>query len=179
MNKTLFHRAGELEEASCPFALVTILKTSGSASRNQGSMLVEGSKAITATIGGGALEAFAIEAAHKAIARRQEDYAVSFTVDQEAKKKAGEVILFIQVIQSDASSPFFTVASEWEQRGIPFVFGFSLEKESSRFLYSSTQKVRARAERLCCFMQNRALRKALTSALKFQARNIFSPSQSP
>lgn len=173
MNKTLFHRAGELEEASCPFALVTILKTSGSASRNQGSMLVEGSKAITATIGGGALEAFAIEAAHKAIARRQEDYAVSFTVDQEAKKKAGEVILFIQVIQSDASSPFFTVASEWEQRGIPFVFGFSLEKESSRFLYSSTQKSQGTSREALLLHAKQSLEEGFDKRVEVSGKEYF------
>ncbi|HKL58206.1 MAG TPA: selenium-dependent molybdenum cofactor biosynthesis protein YqeB [Sphaerochaeta sp.] len=138
MNKPLFHRAGELEESRTPFALVTILNTTGSASRNRGSMLVEEAGAITATIGGGALEAFAIEAASKAIREGQEDFCVSFTVDQEAKKGAGEVTLFIQVVHTGKDSPFFGVAKGWEAKGIPFVFGFSLEQKSSRFLFSST-----------------------------------------
>jgi len=140
MNNPLFYRAGELEAASSPFALVTILNTTGSASRNQGSMLVERSGSITSTIGGGALEAFAIEAACKAIEEKHEDYCVCFTVDQEAKKGAGEVSLFIQVVDTKEASPFFALAREWEQKSIPFVFGFSLQSKSSRFLLSSTQQ---------------------------------------
>ncbi|MBI9096325.1 MAG: EF2563 family selenium-dependent molybdenum hydroxylase system protein [Sphaerochaeta sp.] len=138
MNKTLFYRAGELEKTSSPFALVTILNTTGSASRNQGSMLVERTGAITSTIGGGALEAFARETACQAIKEKREDFSVCFTVDQEAKKGAGEVSLFIQVVKHRKESPFFGVAKEWEQKSIPFVFGFSLENTSSRFLFSST-----------------------------------------
>ncbi len=140
MNKPLFYRAGELEATSSPFALVTILNTTGSASRNQGSMLVEKTGAITSTIGGGALEAFAIEAACRAIKEGKEDYSVNFTVDQEAKKGAGEVSVFIQVVENGEKSPFFTLAKEWEQKSIPFVFGFSLQSKSSRFLLSSTQQ---------------------------------------
>ncbi|MFA6682457.1 MAG: XdhC family protein, partial [Sphaerochaeta sp.] len=140
MNKPLFYRAGELEAASSPFALVTILNTTGSASRNQGIMLVEKSGAITSTIGGGALEAFAIEAACRAIEENHEDYSVGFTVDQEAKKGAGEVSLFIQVVNNGEEGPFFALAKEWEQKSIPFVFGFSLNPKSSRFLFSSTNQ---------------------------------------
>jgi len=140
MNKNMFSRAGELEAASFPFALVTILNTTGSASRNQGSMLVERTGAITSTIGGGALEAFAIEAACRALEEEHEDYSVSFTVDQEAKKGAGEVSLFIQVVENRGENPFFALAKEWEQKSIPFVFGFSLQSKSSRFLLSSTQQ---------------------------------------
>ena len=140
MNKPLFYRAGELEEASCPFALVTILNTIGSASRNQGCMLVERDGTITSTIGGGALEAFAIEAACAAIKEKHEDYSVSFTVDQEAKKGAGKVSLFIQVVENGETDPFFGLAKEWEQKSIPFVFGFSLNAKSSRFLFSSTEQ---------------------------------------
>ncbi|MDY0287582.1 MAG: selenium-dependent molybdenum cofactor biosynthesis protein YqeB [Sphaerochaeta sp.] len=138
MNTPLFHRAGELEASCTPFALVSILNTTGSASRNRGSMLVEEAGAITSTIGGGALEAFAIEAASRAIREGQEDFCVTFTVDQEAKKGAGEVTLFIQVVRTEQGPPFFGVAREWEARSIPFVFGFSLERKSSRFLFSST-----------------------------------------
>ncbi len=138
MNKTLFYRAGELEKTSSPFALVTILNTTGSASRNNGSMLVERTGAITSTIGGGALEAFARETACQAIKEKREDFSVCFTVDQEAKKGAGEVSLFIQVVEHGQESPFFGIAREWEQKSIPFVFGFSLENTSSRFLFSST-----------------------------------------
>ena len=140
MNKPLFYRAGELEETSSPFALVTILNTTGSASRNQGSMLVERTGAITSTIGGGALEAFAIEAACRALRENHDDFSVSFTVDQEAKKGAGEVSLFIQVVENGKESPFFALAKEWEQKSIPFVFGFSLNPKSSRFLFSSTEQ---------------------------------------
>ncbi|NBK20512.1 MAG: EF2563 family selenium-dependent molybdenum hydroxylase system protein [Spirochaetia bacterium] len=140
MNKPLFQRAGELEAASSAFALVTILNTTGSASRNQGSMLVENSGAITSTIGGGALEAFAIEQAGRALKEGREDFSVSFTVDQEAKKGAGEVSLFIQVVENGEASPFFALAKEWEHKNIPFVFGFSLQKKSSRFLLSSTRQ---------------------------------------
>ncbi len=146
MNKPLFYRAGELEASSSPFALVTILHTTGSASRNGGSMLVEDSGAITSTIGGGALEAFAIETARKAIRERQEDFAVSFSVDQEAKKGAGEVSLFIQVVEHKAGEPFFAIAKGWERKSIPFVFGFSLEGKSSRFLHSSTQESLGRCD---------------------------------
>ena len=146
MKKPLFYRAGELEEASSPFALVTILNTTGSASRNQGSMLVEETGAITATIGGGALEAFAIEEACRAIKGKSEDFIVSFTVDQEAKKGAGEVSLFIQIVDDREEVPFFGVAKEWEHKSIPFVFGFSLERKSSRFLLSSTHQSLGRSD---------------------------------
>ncbi len=138
MNKSLFYRAGELEETSSTFALVTILNTTGSASRNQGSMLVERSGAITSTIGGGALEAFARETACQAIKEKHEDFSVNFTVDQEAKKGAGEVSLFIQIVENGQASPLFGTAREWEQKSIPFVFGFSLDTKGSRFLFSST-----------------------------------------
>ncbi len=140
MNKPLFYRAGELEASSTPFALVTILKTTGSASRTQGTMLVEGTGEITSTIGGGALEAFAIQEACNAVNKNMQDYSVSFTVDQEAKKGAGEVSLFIQVVETMENSYFFRKAKEWEQRSIPFVFGFSLVRKTSRFLFSSTQE---------------------------------------
>lgn len=140
MNKPLFHRAYELEQASSPFALVTILNTTGSASRNQGSMLVERTGAITSTIGGGALEAFAIDAARRAIEKGKADHTLSFIVDQEAKKGAGEVSLFIQVVENREKRAFFGIASEWEHKGIPFVFGFSLHPKSSRFLVSSTHQ---------------------------------------
>lgn len=138
MNKPLFYRAAELEATSCPFALVTILKTTGSASRNRGTMLVEEDGTITSTIGGGALEAFAIEETCKAIKEGSEDFPVSFIVDQEAKKGAGEVSLFIQIVENTGGDHFYSVAKEWESRNIPFVFGFSLEPKSSRFLLSST-----------------------------------------
>lgn len=140
MNKPLFYRAFELEETASPFALVSILNTTGSASRNQGCMLVEKTGAITSTIGGGALEAFAIESALRAIKEKGEDYPVSFTVDQDAKKGAGEVSLFIQVVGHEKGIPFFALAKEWEHKGIPFVFGFSLKPKSSRFLFSSTHE---------------------------------------
>ena len=140
MNKPLFYRAGELEATSSPFALVTILNTTGSASRNQGTMLVERDGTITSTIGGGALEAFAIEVACKAIKEKREDFSVSFTIDQEAKRGAGEVSLFIQIVESSKQDLFFGIAKEWESKSIPFVFGFSLEHASSRFLLSSTNQ---------------------------------------
>lgn len=173
MNKPLFYRAGELEASSSPFALVTILNTTGSASRNQGSMLVEDSGAITSTIGGGALEAFAIEAACRAIRERQEDFSVSFTVDQEAKKGAGEVSLFIQVVENCKESPFFGVAKEWEQRSIPFVFGFSLEGKSSRFLLSSTQESLGKSDKALLDHAKRSLEEGFDKRIEVAGSEHF------
>lgn len=140
MNKQLFCRASELEATLSPFALVTILTTTGSASRNQGSMLVEPSGAITSTIGGGLLEAFAIEEAKKAIREGQQSLCLDFTVDQEAKKGAGKVSLAIQVFAHEEGGSFFSLAHQWEASTIPFVFGFSLNTHASPFLLSASHQ---------------------------------------
>ncbi|MFA6784827.1 MAG: selenium-dependent molybdenum cofactor biosynthesis protein YqeB [Sphaerochaeta sp.] len=137
MNTSLFNRASTLQMQEATFALVTILSTEGSASRNQGIMLVETSKAITSTVGGGALEAFAIEQALQTIKSNIQGRIVHFTIDQEGKKAAGQVSLFIQVIRPTTEIGLFAAASKWEQTFQSFVYGFSLTENPSNFLLSN------------------------------------------
>lgn len=137
MKQQLFERAGELESQGSPFALVTILKTTGSASRSRGTMLVEANGAITSTIGGGLLEAQVIQEAQKAIAQDQGGYSMNFVIDQEAQKATGKVTVFIQPVVSKQRELFFARAKTWEEQGLPFLYGFSLTEEGKQFFLTS------------------------------------------
>ena len=137
MNTSIFHQASVLQAHTATFALVTILSTEGSASRNQGIMLVETSGSITSTVGGGALEAFAVDQALQAIKNNRQSLLVRFTVDQEGKKAAGQVALFIQVIQPTIEKGLFSTASKLEQTFQSFVYGFSLTENPSHFLLAT------------------------------------------
>ncbi|NLA98348.1 MAG: xanthine dehydrogenase accessory protein XdhC, partial [Spirochaetales bacterium] len=63
MNTTVLQQAAYLSEHNQVFVFVIILKTEGSASRSQGTMVVDQEGTITGTIGGGETEAYALRQA--------------------------------------------------------------------------------------------------------------------
>lgn len=63
----IFAHAAQLEAQNIPFAMATILETSGSAPRHQGQMIVKTDGKIIGTVGGGMIERYVIEQAIEAL----------------------------------------------------------------------------------------------------------------
>jgi xanthine dehydrogenase accessory factor len=135
MSSPVFSKAYELLQQGIPVSLVTIIKKEGSASRENGRMLVWKDKQCLGTIGGGALEAFAIEQADALQNRKEPRCLVSFSIEQVGTEKAGAVQIFIEQIRKGEDDKLFLLASELEHFHSPFAYISTLEGQSKkRFL---------------------------------------------
>jgi len=92
---TVIEAASRLSREQKPFIYTVILKTEGSASRNNGSMVVETDGTFHGTIGGGELEAYALSQALGMLASGQKQRHLSFSIDQGGVQAAGTVYLYL------------------------------------------------------------------------------------
>ncbi|MBQ2259261.1 MAG: hypothetical protein II339_03250, partial [Spirochaetales bacterium] len=91
----LFDKAASLKKYNIPFALVTLLGTTGTAPRTEGRMLVLKSGEIYGTVGGGAMEAEAARIAARSISENK-GRKISLPV-----RKDGMAELFIDIPVKD------------------------------------------------------------------------------
>jgi xanthine dehydrogenase accessory factor len=135
MSSTVFSKAYELVQEGILFSMVTLIKKEGSASRENGRMLVYKDKQFTGTIGGGALEAFALEQAVLLQKSKTPSWIGSFAIEQVSKEKAGSVQLCIELIQTGEDDQLFLLASDLEHFHSPFAYVTTLQGEKkNRFL---------------------------------------------
>lgn len=131
----IFSKAYELIQKGTKFSLVTLIKKEGSASRENGRMLVWEDKQCSGTIGGGALEAFAVEQAVLLQKSKEKTYLGSFSIEQVANRQAGSVQLYIEQIQPGEDDQLFLLATDLEHFHSPFAYVTTLTGDiKKRFL---------------------------------------------
>lgn len=135
MSSTVFSKAYELLQEGTKVCLVTLIKKDGSASRENGRMLVWEDKQCNGTIGGGALEAFAVKQAVEMQRTGGKSWMGSFSIEQVAAEQAGSVQLYIEQIQPGEDDQLFLLATDLEHFHSPFAYGTTLTGDTKkRFL---------------------------------------------
>ncbi|MGE4584148.1 MAG: selenium-dependent molybdenum cofactor biosynthesis protein YqeB [Sphaerochaeta sp.] len=129
MKEAVFSRAVTLSEQLIPFILVTILKTEGSTSRNQGYMLVESDGRMSGTIGGGALEAYAQSQAIDLLSGEETYRHLQFRVDQGAIRDAGTVYMYLLKCNTEATRAAFPSLLLWQKQDRFHVLGIQILPE--------------------------------------------------
>lgn len=123
MNMSVIQKAATLAEAKQEFVYVTIIHTTGSTSRSDGTMVVEGGGMITGTIGGGDVEAYAQRQALALLATAERGRHLRYVVQE----GLGEVDLYLLHCNGESThSPFPTLA-RWEERSLFFTIGLQLQ----------------------------------------------------
>ena len=106
MNMSVIQKAATLAEAKQEFVYVTIIHTTGSTSRSDGTMVVEGGGMITGTIGGGDVEAYAQRQALALLATAERGRHLRYVVQE----GLGEVDLYLLHCSGESThSPFPTL----------------------------------------------------------------------
>ncbi len=95
MKHTVFEVAAYLSEHKEEFVYATIIKTEGSTSRSQGSMVIDTKGRITGTVGGGELEAYVLSQSLNLISADEAYRYIHFTVQTEDEVSVGVVYLFL------------------------------------------------------------------------------------
>lgn len=131
MEHTVMEAASRLSREHKPFIYTVILKTEGSASRNNGSMVVESDGTIHGTIGGGELEAYAITQALGMLANGQKQRHLSFTVHQGEVQGAGTVYLYLLSCTLEEEQDAFIRLRQWEEAELEHVLGLQLQPKSA------------------------------------------------
>jgi len=99
---SLFNKAAELESRNCPFAMVTITGSRGSAPRNSGRMIIRPDGTIFGTVGGGPAENLVIQESLKCL-KDGVSRSVSYQLDNGTSKESidmvcgGNMEFFIEV----------------------------------------------------------------------------------
>ncbi|HPZ15403.1 MAG TPA: selenium-dependent molybdenum cofactor biosynthesis protein YqeB [Sphaerochaeta sp.] len=123
MNMSVIQKAATLAEAKQEFVYVTITHTTGSTSRSDGTMVVEGGGMITGTIGGGDVEAYAQRQALALLATAERGRRLRYVVQE----GLGEVDLYLLHCSGESThSPFPTLA-RWEEQSLFFTIGLQLQ----------------------------------------------------
>lgn len=120
---TVMQQAAYLSEHNQKFVFVIIVKTEGSASRKDGSMVVEQGGTCTGTIGGGETEAYAQKQA-LLLLRTDEPYRqLTFTVTQGEIVDAGTVHILLLACTDASHKKAFSEFKVWEEKGLYHAFG--------------------------------------------------------
>ena len=127
MNYTAIESAAYYSDKEIPFVFVTILKTEGSTSRNQGSMVVNPKGQISGTIGGGELEAYALSQALSLLGGTDKYRHLRFTVQQQQELSLGVAYLFLLRCESEQERKAFTTLYRWQMHQLDHVFGLQLQ----------------------------------------------------
>ncbi len=127
MNTTVLQQAAMLGEAKHQFVFVTILKTEGSASRSQGSMVVDQEGTITGTIGGGETEAYAQRQALMLLSTKERSRHLKFIVHQGEVRDAGTVHLLLLACTTESLQQAFIQFKAWEEHQLHYVMGIQLQ----------------------------------------------------
>lgn len=131
MNTTVLQQAAYLSEHNQVFVFVIILKTEGSASRSQGTMVVDREGAITGTIGGGETEAYAQRQALILLSTQERSRHLMFTVQQGEIQDAGTVHLLLLACTSESLQKAFIQFRSWEEHQLHHVMGIQLHPSLS------------------------------------------------
>nr|WP_321298683.1 selenium-dependent molybdenum cofactor biosynthesis protein YqeB [uncultured Sphaerochaeta sp.] len=131
MEYTVIEAASRLSREQKPFIYTVILKTEGSASRNNGSMVVETDGTFHGTIGGGELEAYALSQALGMLASGQKQRHLSFSIDQGGVQAAGTVYLYLLSCTLEEERTAFIRLRQWEEAELDHVLGLQLQPQSA------------------------------------------------
>ncbi|WP_320130173.1 selenium-dependent molybdenum cofactor biosynthesis protein YqeB [uncultured Sphaerochaeta sp.] len=135
MSSSVFSKANALQQEQKPFALVTIVGKEGSASRENGRMVVRSDTHFWGTIGGGEMEAFALEKAVSLFREDKESWIGTFEIKQVNGQIAGKINLCIEHIKDNADTELFALAAEKEAFHSPFAYIMTLDgTERKRYL---------------------------------------------
>ncbi len=127
MKHTVFEAAAYLSEHKEDFVYATIIRTEGSTSRNQGSMVIDTKGRITGTVGGGELEAYVLSQSLN-LTNTDESYRhIHFTVQMEDKVSVGIVYLFLLRCTTEEERKAFIDFRRWESYELDHVFGLQLQ----------------------------------------------------
>lgn len=126
MNTTVLQQAAILIEHNKKFVFITILKTEGSASRSQGSMVVDEEGIITGTIGGGETEAYAQRQALVLLQNGEPYRYLKTSVTQAEIADAGTVHLLLLASTTEAVQKAFLQFGVWEEHQLHHVMGIQI-----------------------------------------------------
>ncbi|WP_320123088.1 selenium-dependent molybdenum cofactor biosynthesis protein YqeB [uncultured Sphaerochaeta sp.] len=127
MKHTVFEAAAYLSEHKEDFVYATIIRTEGSTSRNQGSMVIDTKGRITGTVGGGELEAYVLSQSLNLISNDESYRHIHFTVQMDDEVSVGVVYLFLLRCTSDVERKAFIDFRRWESYELDHVFGLQLQ----------------------------------------------------
>ncbi len=127
MKHTVLEAASYLSRHDRPFVLATILKTQGSTSRSQGSMIVDQEGEITGTIGGGELEAYALTQALDVLRENARYRHLQFSVQADEQHSQGVVYLFLLNCTTDSCKKAFMQLRAWEENELHHVLGIQMQ----------------------------------------------------
>ena len=127
MNYTTMESAAYYSSKEMPFVFVTILKTEGSTSRNQGTMVVNERGQISGTIGGGEVEAYALTQSLSLLATGEKYRHVQCSVQKEGSKSVGDAYLFLLNCTTNHERHAFITLHRWETLQLEHVFGLQFQ----------------------------------------------------
>ncbi|MGH0053504.1 MAG: selenium-dependent molybdenum cofactor biosynthesis protein YqeB [Sphaerochaetaceae bacterium] len=127
MKSMVFEAAAHLSEHKEEFVYATIIKTEGSTSRNQGSMVIDAKGQSTGTIGGGELEAYVLSQSLNVISTDEKYRYIHFTVQMDDEEGVGVVYLFLLRCTTDEERKAFIDFRRWESYELDHVFGLQLQ----------------------------------------------------
>lgn len=123
MNMRVIQHAAHLSEKRKPFVYVTIIRTTGSTSRSDGAMVVEGGGITTGTIGGGDVEAYAQRQSLGLLSSAQKGRHLRY----EVQDGHGEVDLYLLHCSSDDEFGPFITLGRWEQQSLFFTIAVQFQ----------------------------------------------------
>lgn len=129
MSTQVIRQAAVFGKLRKPFIYITILKTEGSASRSQGSMLVDAQGAAVGTVGGGETEAYATKQALDLLSSNEAYRRLTFVVHQPGIPDAGKVHLLLVACTTAAVLADWARFAEWEQSQKKHVLGVQIKPE--------------------------------------------------
>ena len=127
MNYSAMESAAYYSTKASPFVFVTILKTEGSTSRNQGSMVVNPKGQISGTIGGGELEAYALSQSLSLMENAEKYRHLRFTVQQDEERSVGVAYIYLLNCTTEQQRKAFITLYRWQEHQLDHVFGLQLQ----------------------------------------------------
>ncbi|ADY13498.1 selenium-dependent molybdenum cofactor biosynthesis protein YqeB [Sphaerochaeta globosa] len=126
MNTIVVQQAVTLIGEAKKFVYISILKTEGSASRSQGSMVVDEEGTITGTIGGGETEAYAQRQALVLLQNGEPYRYLKYQVAQAEIADAGTVHLLLLASTNEAVQTAFLQFGVWQEHQMHHVMGLQI-----------------------------------------------------
>ncbi|MGE4453493.1 MAG: selenium-dependent molybdenum cofactor biosynthesis protein YqeB [Sphaerochaeta sp.] len=127
MKHTVLEAAAYLSEHKEDFVYATIIRTEGSASRNQGTMVIDTKGRITGTVGGGELEAYVLSQSLNLMNMDEKYRNIHFTVQMDDEVSVGVVYLFLLRCTTEEERKAFIDFRRWESYELDHVFGLQLQ----------------------------------------------------
>jgi xanthine dehydrogenase accessory factor len=112
MRMSVIQKAAQLGQEQRPFVYVVILRSIGSTSRSDGSMVVEAGGRITGTVGGGDVELYAQRQSLGLLATNQKGRHLRY----EVQEGQGEVDLYLMLCNNTEEWAAFATLRRWEEQ---------------------------------------------------------------